>query len=305
MGFNDKYDKNNLENIINKTESIKNLKEIKMFLNEDGKIKENLSNNDIKILTKLMVLNIDFKNDLYIAFDFINNKSLNEDIFKFIVKHKDLEPEFYYYINYNPSCTEEIRKEILKDIAEPRGFKPLIQEILKKIDDKDILLKYTNDLDMKFHILQNKNLDNDIINKIIDNCLLEAINNKNKQEPDEMYYYKITNHFESMIENNVIDENNFSKLIELSKISGVSSFLSALAKKENITKEVIDYIATYQNENGETNSKFARTELIHNPNVDPEIKVKIIENQDKYEIYNSKNININDYINTLNDFFNK
>ena len=61
MGFNDKYDKNNLENIINKTESIKNLKEIKMFLNEDGKIKENLSNNDIKILTKLMVLNIDFK----------------------------------------------------------------------------------------------------------------------------------------------------------------------------------------------------------------------------------------------------
>ena len=71
-----------------------------MFLNEDGKIKENLSNNDIKILTKLMVLNIDFKNDLYIAFDFINNKSLNEDVFKFIVKHKDLEPEFYYYINY-------------------------------------------------------------------------------------------------------------------------------------------------------------------------------------------------------------
>ena len=47
-----------------------------------------------------MVLNIDFKNDLYIAFDFINNKSLNEDVFKFIVKHKDLEPEFYYYINY-------------------------------------------------------------------------------------------------------------------------------------------------------------------------------------------------------------
>ena len=158
---------------------------------------------------------------------------------------------------------------------------------------------------MKFHILQNKNLDNDIINKIIDNCLLEAINNKNKQEPDEMYYYKITNHFESMIENNVIDENNFSKLIELSKISGVSSLLSALAKKENITKGVIDYIATYQNENGETNSKFARTELIHNPNVDPEIKVKIIENQDKYKIANSNDFNLSDYIQTINDFFNK
>jgi hypothetical protein len=80
---------------------------------------------------------------------------------------------------------------------------------------------------------------------------------------------------------------------------------SVLAKKENITKEVIDYIATYQNENGETNSKYARTELIHNPNVDVEIKAKIIENQNKYKIANSNDFNLSDYIQNMNDFFNK
>ena len=35
------------------------------------------------------------------------------------------------------------------------------------------------------------------------------------------------------------------------------------------------------------------------------IKIKIYTNSSNVGVYNSKNININDYINTLNDFLNK
>ena len=308
MGFKSYLDKKNLEYIIEDLCKQKEIKGIKNFLNENGKIKDDISDENIELLFKTIVLNIDFneRKNYDMIYSIIINRTITNDVLKYIMKEENLEPEFYYYISENPACSNELMKELLTTIAEQKNIKPLIEHILSRVEDKDILLKYSNDIDMHSSILKNESLDNKLINNIIDVCLKEVINNKNsKKEEIKHSNYKITNHFNEIISKNELEESNFSKLIEISKIIDSSYFLTELAKKDNITKEAIDYIATYQNENGETNSKFARTELIHNPNVDPEIKVKIIENQDKYEIYNSKNININDYINTLNDFLNK
>ncbi len=307
MGFKEDFDKRNLEHIIEQLTKNKEIKGIKNFLNENGKIKDDISDENIELLFKTIVLNIDFKDDnnFSMIYSLTNNRTISEEVLKYIIKDKDLEPSFYYYISTNSACTNDLRKEILINIAEPKNIKPLIEHILSRIEDKDILLKYSNDIDMHSSILKNESLDNKLINNIIDVCLKEVINNKtSKKEEIKHSNYKITNHFNEIISKNELEESNFSKLIEISKLTDSSYFLTELAKKDNITKEAIDYIATYENE-GETNSRYARTELIHNPNVDVEIKAKIIENQNKYKIANSNDFNLSDYIQTINDFFNK
>lgn len=307
MGFKEDFDKRNLEYIIEDLCKQKEIKGIKNLLNKNGKIKDDISDENIELLFKTIVLNIDFneRKNYGMIYSIIINRTITNDVLKYIMKEENLEPEFYYYISGNPACSNELMKELLTTIAEQKNIKPLIEHILSRIEDKDILLKYSNDIDMHSSILKNESLDNKLINNIIDVCLKEVINNKtSKKEEIKHSNYKITNHFNEIISKNELEESNFSKLIEISKLTDSSYFLTELAKKDNITKEAIDYIATYENE-GETNSRYARTELIHNPNVDVEIKAKIIENQNKYKIANSNDFNLSDYIQTMNDFFNK
>ena len=94
MGFKEDFDKRNLEHIIEQLTKNKEIKGIKNFLNENGKIKDDISDENIELLFKTIVLNIDFKDDnnFSMIYSLTNNRTISEEVLKYIIKDKDLEP---------------------------------------------------------------------------------------------------------------------------------------------------------------------------------------------------------------------
>lgn len=291
MSFKNINDKGIIDFIIKESKEINNNENIKLYLNKNNQVKDDLNEKNIESLLKFIVMNIDFEKNVALLYNFCQIQSLNDEIFKYILQFEYLRPEFKYYITANPSCSDDLKLNLLYDEKSDIYLK---ESILKKINNIDSLIDFSNQLEYHSSIISNDNLNNEMINIILDTI-----------ENNEEKNYSSLKNINTLLEKKQLEANQLDKIIDIALKSDSTYCLTNLAKQENITNNVVEKIMIFKRED-ETNSHFAREALIHNPNVDEKYKIEIIENQDKYPVYNINNSNpILDYLTKIQDFFNK
>lgn len=164
--------------------------------------------------------------------------------------------------------------------------------ILEKIKTKEILMEAAKNIVNVESLLKNNNLDNNIELEIINTILKESET-----------FHNIKN-IDKILEKFNVSENLNTRIYQYALTHDVPSIIfTTLAKQKELSKEVIEGIM-YFNLGEETNSYFARTALIHNEFVPEEYKIKILENQNNFPIYNENTANpIVDYLTSITKAF--
>lgn len=288
---------NNLSNDIKNLNSILknlNIDSLKVFLNEDGKLKNDINKKNINTIVKTILLDMENKNEynFFTTHGLLDIKCLDNDVLTYMLQNKSIMEKQGIYVILHPNSSDQQKIDFILLGDENKSY----DLIIKKIKDVDFLKSIVNSdkLDYINGIIDNPNKTNEITNLLVDNLLKLGDDGSN---------YKYINSLKNLIESSNVDFSNFEKIMNRDDIN--SYFSVQIAKNENITNEIVEKIMNIDDKDKGSNVSFARTELILNPNVDEKYKIEIIENKEKYPYYNSNTDNaIEMYLNSINKAFN-
>lgn len=252
----------------------------------NNKLSDNLSDIQIDQIISFLSTQQSLVDDQACFWNYINIQSISDKHLNNIIELNLNSIQIYYTsIKASEEILLSLYNKNINDIIIKRTLLP-------KIKTKDILLSASKDIELSDILYENTNIDLDIIISIVE-TILSAVDYK-------YIYLRILKHF--------LNSNSFSA--EMNNIIYLFSYkddvpsviFSEIAKQQFLLKETIEGIMTYHS-GDETNSMFARTELIHNEFIPEEYKISILENQEKYPIYNKNNYNPLEYLNSLTKLF--
>lgn len=270
------------------------IESLNIFLNENGKLKEDINEKQINTIVKTLLLDMENNNNYnhFKIYDILGLKSLDNDVIKYMLQNKSIIEKNGVYVILHNSCNDQQKIDYVLNGNENKNY----DFIIKKIKDVEFLKSIVNSdrLDYLDGIIENPNKTNEITNLLVDNLLKLGDDGSN---------YKYINSLKNLIESSNVDFSNFEKIMNRDDIN--SYFSVQIAKNENITNEIVEKIMNIDDKDKGSNVMFARTELILNPNVDEKYKIEIIENKEKYPYYNSNTDNaVAMYLNVINREFN-
>ncbi len=262
-----------------------NIKDFDTYF-EENKLSDNLSEKQINQIMLFLSTYKDLVNNRGAFWDYIMLENINDEHLLNLIE-LDLKFE---QIDYTALKASE--ETLLKLYDKYKNENISSGMILKRIKTKEVLLSAAKNNANTQALLENKNLDQDIAIEIILTILKETET-----------FHNIKN-INKIIEKFQVSEELNTRIYQYSLTHDVPSIIFCeLAKQKELSKEVIEGIM-YFNPGEETNSYFARTALIHNEFVPEEYKIKILENQNNFPIYNENTANpILDYLTSITKAF--
>lgn len=262
-----------------------NIKDFDTYF-EENKLSDNLSEKQINQIMLFLSTYKDLVNDRGAFWNYIMLENINDEHLLNLIE-LDLKFE---QIDYTALKASE--ETLLKLYDKYKKEDISSGMILKRIKTKEVLLSAAKNNANTKALLENKNLDQDIGIEIILTILKETET-----------FHNVKN-IEKILEKFNISEDLNTRIYKYALTHDVPSIIfTTLAKQKELSKEVIEGIM-YFNSGEETNSYFARTALIHNEFVPEEYKIKILENQNDFPIYNENTANpIVDYLTSITKAF--